>query len=254
MTDLIGAEAPPQSWWIPPGWQLSYTALTASTSDQARQAASTGAGGPVVFLADDQWAGRGRYGRRWVAPAGSSLLFSILARTSLDPIVVTPTCSVAVAEVLQEAAGLAARIKWPNDVMIGERKICGVLTEVVGAAPAATIVGIGLNVNLPLDTPGLPPTATSISAELGRPFSRQILFERILARVDWALALDPRELAPALWARWEALLWRRMQSVRVADGGQEWEGIVEGLSPSGGLWLRDAKGARVELTTAELLV
>ncbi|HEY3118797.1 MAG TPA: biotin--[acetyl-CoA-carboxylase] ligase, partial [Chloroflexota bacterium] len=219
----------PDSWRIPVGWQLSYRAVTGSTNDDGREAASFGSGGPVVFLADDQWAGRGRYGRSWIAPAESSLLFSILARTSLEPILLTATCSVAVAEVLREATGLAARIKWPNDVMVGERKICGVLTEVVGAAPAATIVGLGLNVNLALDAPGLPETATSVSAELGRPFSRQLLFERIIARIDTALRLDPAELAAATWMRWEALLWRRSQLVRVADGGQKWEGIVEGL-------------------------
>jgi len=207
-----------------------------------------------VFLADHQSAGRGRYGRSWVAPAESSLLFSILARTALEPILLTASCSVAVAAVLRESAGLAACIKWPNDVMVGERKICGVLTEAVGAAPAATIVGVGLNVNLELDAPGLPETATSVSAELRRPFSRQRLFERILARIDAALALDPGELAAATWARWEALLWRRSQVVRVTDGGQEYEGIVEGLSPSGGLWLRDNAGVRIELTTAELLI
>src|SRR5207249_141256 len=103
----------PRSWRIPSGWQLSFRADTGSTNDDARQAAAAGANGPVVFLADHQSAGRGRYGRSWVAPAESSLLFSILARTALEPILLTASCSVAVAAVLRESAGLAARIKWP---------------------------------------------------------------------------------------------------------------------------------------------
>lgn len=176
----------------------------------------------------------------------------MLLDDSLDPVDCTAAASVAVAEVVAGQAGLPARIKWPNDVMIGERKCCGILTEVVAAqGRVSTVVGIGLNVNLALDTPGLPSTATSLLAETGRSFPREALFTEVLDRLSSWLRIETRM---PLRARWDALLWRRSQGVRLADGASIVEGVVEGLDPGGGLRLR-LDGGRVRiLTTGELLL
>ena len=248
-------EPPPNRWSVPPGWTLVYHEITGSTNDDARAAARVGARGRKVFLADEQSAGRGRYGRSWVAPASSCLLFSLLLKESLSPVDCTVVASVAVAETIAEETELPARIKWPNDVMIGQRKVCGILTEVVAFGDRmAIVVGIGLNVNLDLATAGLPATATSLAAELGRPVSRSLLFDLVLRRLDALLAIEPARLVPMVRARWESLLWRHSQLVRLSDGADVVEGTVEGLAASGALLLRLANGATREISTGELLL
>lgn len=241
-------------WPVPPGWALFFQPVTDSTNDDAKQAALGGQSGPAVFLADVQKAGRGRYGRRWIAPAGSSLLLSLLLRSPVEPIDLTALCSVSLVQTLEALTGIVARIKWPNDIMVGERKVCGVLTEVVWQRPPATVVGMGLNVNMDPAAAGLPPTATSLSSELGRALSREAIFQELLRHIDGALADPPERLVPRIRRQWEELLWRRSQKVRIAEGGAEVEGVVEGLSASGALRVRDAAGSILEIATGEVLL
>lgn len=208
----------------------------------------------TVFLADEQLAGRGRQGRSWVAPPGSSLLFSLVLRRGLQPIHLTALCSVAVAEAVGASTSLLARIKWPNDVMIRDRKVCGILTEVVAGVRrrGAAIVGVGLNVNLDPAASGLPTTATSLSEEVHQPVPRAPLLEVILSRVDARLALDDTALVAQVDRAWEALLWRREQHVRVDQAGTTVAGVVEGLAPSGALRLRRPDGTVLEITVGDI--
>lgn len=251
-TRINGGEG---DWPLPPGWSLHYSTRTGSTNDDARQAALQGCADRSVFLADEQRAGRGRLGRTWLAPPGSSLLFSLVLRRGLPPIDLTALCSVAVAESIAAVTGLAARIKWPNDVMIRDRKVCGVLTEVVAARHRGdiAIVGIGVNVNLEPATAGLPTTATSLSLEAGAPMRRGALFGAILSRVDARLALDDASLVAQVRRSWEAMLWRRWQQVRVDDAGTTVHGVVEGLAPSGALLLRRSGGEVVEVAVGDIV-
>ena len=138
--------------------------------------------------------------------------------------------------------------------MIGARKVCGILTEVVASGDRlATVIGIGLNVNLDLTAEGLPATATSLSAELGKTLPRGALFSAIVARLHDLLTLPSPQLVSVVHERWEALLWRMAQGVRLSDGKDVVEGVVEGLAPSGGLLLRIPDGTLREITTGELL-
>jgi len=203
-------------------------------------------------LADEQRAGRGRLGRRWLAPPRSSLLFSIVLRRALEAIHCTAACSVAVTEAVQQVTSLEPRIKWPNDVMLRDLKVCGVLTEVlVHGGRKATIVGVGLNVNLDPEEAGLPTTATSLAHECGTELSRAGVLRAILERLDAYLALDDAALGPIVQARWESLLWRRWQEVRIDQGGASLSGVVEGLAPSGALLIRTAGGV-VEVAVGDV--
>ncbi len=245
----------PDTWRVPAGWQLTHLQVTASTNDDAKQAAVAGCQDCAVFLADEQRAGRGRLGRAWLAPAGTCLLFSIVLRKPITPIALVALCSVSVADAIQEATGLEPRIKWPNDVMLGDRKVCGLLAEVVGHEDArATIIGIGLNVNLDPVAAGLPGTATSLSHETGRTWSRPELLNTILTRIDAADDLDSEAMVQALWLRWETLLWRRRQQVRIDVSGEVYLGIVEGLRPSGALLVREDNGRLRELSVGDVLL
>jgi BirA family transcriptional regulator, biotin operon repressor / biotin---[acetyl-CoA-carboxylase] ligase len=244
----------PTAWRTPRGWTLRYSPITGSTNDDAKAAVRVGVPDRTVFLADAQRQGRGRLDRVWVAPPGSSLLFSVVLQRDLPAIDLTVLCSVSVAEAIAENTGLPARIKWPNDVMLGDRKTCGILTEVVshGGTPSA-IVGIGLNVNLDPRAAGLPETATSLSHELGQSVSREAMLYAVLTYVGRRLALADAALLPALRAEWEALLWRRRQRIGVSQDGDVLHGIVEGLSASGALLLRQDDGRCIEVTVGDVL-
>jgi BirA family biotin operon repressor/biotin-[acetyl-CoA-carboxylase] ligase len=234
---------------------VRYAAATGSTNDDAKDAVRLGCPDRTIILADFQWAGKGRQGRTWVAPAGTSLLVSLVFRCALAPIDLTAVCAVSVAEAIDAMTGLPARVKWPNDVMVGERKVCGILAEVVAAQGGqAVVVGIGLNVNLDPISAGLPPTATSLSAELGRGCSREAILVAILARADRYLSMQPGELVPVVRERWDALLWRKNQHVQVGDGSGWIEGTVEGVGPSGALRVRTPDGSAVEISVGEIVM
>ena len=232
---------------------MHYLPLTGSSNDDARALALAGCPERTIAVADEQRAGRGRLGRRWLAPPGSSILASIVLHRAVPSVLLTAMCSVAVVEAVNVTTGLAARIKWPNDVMIGDRKACGVLTEVLSQGDRAiTVVGIGLNVNLALPAASLPPTATSLSAELGRPLDRRALLYEILGRIDRYLALDDAALGAAVWDRWQILLWRRKQAVRVQQDGPTLYGVIEGISSSGALRLRTPDGDLTEVAVGDV--
>lgn len=155
--------------------------------DQARSGAAEG----LVAVADHQTAGRGRLGRAWVAPAGSSLLVSVLLRPRLATNrlhLVTAAVALAVCDACEAESGFRPALKWPNDVMAGEAKLAGVLAE---AELPAVVVGMGLNVNWQESPADLAGRAVSLSQVAGRPVDRQALlhhFLRSLARrsSDWS--------------------------------------------------------------------
>lgn len=241
------------SWAVPGGWSLSYRPVTESTNDDARSAAASGCPDRSVFLADLQTRGRGRLGRAWVAPAGACLLFSIVFRKAVSPITLVALCSISVADAVRSLTGLSPRIKWPNDVMLGDRKLAGILAEVVSRGQTrATVVGIGLNVNLDPVAAGLPASAISLSHASGRMWSRPTLLTMILQNIERDYDRDPATLRATVWPRWEALLWRRRQQIRLDAEDRTLIGTVEGLGPSGTLIVREDSGNAVEVTVGDI--
>ena len=227
--------------------------MTGSTNDDARELALAGCPDRTIVVADEQRNGRGRLGRRWIAPPASSLLVSLILRRPVPSILLTALCSIAVVESIADLTGLVARIKWPNDVMLGGKKVCGILTDVLSRDDQPiTVVGVGLNVNLIPTAAGLPSTAGSLSSELGRNVDRAALLEALLGRIDRHLKLADEGLRSKIWSRWEALLWRRRQAVRVEQDGPTLYGVVEGLSPSGALRLRAPDGELIEVSVGDV--
>lgn len=152
-------------------------------------------------MADMQTAGRGRRGRRWVAPPGTSLLVSVLLRPALEVErlhLAVAAMALAACDACADVAGLRPTLKWPNDVVVGDRKLGGVLAEVHGGG---VVVGIGLNVG---DHPALPAGAVSLAEAAGRPVDREALLPALLrwlaGRVrDWgAVASDYRRSCSTL--------------------------------------------------------
>ena len=245
---------------LPPGWRVTYVPSTSSTQDLARAAAQAGAPTGSVFVADYQTAGRGRQGRRWIAPPGSALLLSILFREEARapaPQRYTMLVSVALAEAIEELAPeVSPAIKWPNDLMLGGRKLAGVLAETAwDGEQLAVIVGVGTNVRLGgADLASVAPLATSLVLEAGRWVDRGELFLAFMRRID---AWLPRSL-PDLHAAWHARLWGRGQRLRLRGGAagpeQEQEVVVLGADLDGSLRVRLASGAELRTASGELIL
>jgi BirA family biotin operon repressor/biotin-[acetyl-CoA-carboxylase] ligase len=247
------AAPPPDAW--PPGWAVHYAGEAASTQDQARAAAEAGAPHGSVYVADWQHAGRGRRGRAWLAPPGTSLLFSLVARdVRLPPFAQTAACALALCRVLARE-GLAPAIKWPNDVLLRDRKVAGVLTErISGAAGAYQIVGIGLNVSYSAARDALPPFATALDWELGRPLPRGSLLGALLHELAPLLAAPATAWEARLYAEWLHHLWRRQQIVRLATGDESLEGRVEGAALDGTLLLRLPDDTLRRITVGDVML
>jgi BirA family biotin operon repressor/biotin-[acetyl-CoA-carboxylase] ligase len=207
---------------------IKHVAETGSTNDDVRIAALDGASEGLVVVADHQSAGRGRLGRTWQAPVGSSLLVSMLLRPPLrlDEVhLVATALGVAAVDAVGETAGVRARIKWPNDLLVdvGEgrlRKLSGMLAETVvdGDRVGALVLGIGINVNWPAELPSeLQEVAVALNHLAGREVDRVALlvallaqFERHYAAVTTGADADRRRLLGDYRAR-SATIGRRVQ-------------------------------------------
>ncbi len=134
---------PPVEW--PDGWTVTHVPVTGSTNDDLVAAAATGVPDRSVLVTDHQTAGRGRLDRRWEAPAGVNLLVSMLFRTvPTQPSTLTQRVGLAAIDACRATAGVDAVLKWPNDLLVGERKLAGILAQ--RAADGSIVVGLGLNV------------------------------------------------------------------------------------------------------------
>ena len=157
--------------WL--GKECVYKEITDSTSNDISRLALEGAPEGTIVIADVQTAGKGRRGRRWESTNGTSLLFSILLRPELEPDKapqITLLMALAVAKVVSEWLHLEARIKWPNDVVVNKKKVCGILTEMQlkGGAIDFVVVGTGVNVNQKSISEDLQESATSLLLEKNR--------------------------------------------------------------------------------------
>jgi BirA family biotin operon repressor/biotin-[acetyl-CoA-carboxylase] ligase len=223
-----------------------------STQTVARAWAAAGAPEGAVVLADHQRAGRGRRGRAWSAPPGAALLFSVVLRPPI-PVARWPELGLAagcaVAEAVDTVAEVGARLKWPNDVLAGGRKLAGVLAEGLAGPDPAVVLGIGINVSQAEGDwpPELAGRAVSL-AMLGRPgVDRPALLGMVLRRLDaWCGVLSTLGFEPVR-AAWRA---RGILGQRVVVPGLG-EGVALDLAPGGGLLVRRADGGSEALVSAE---
>lgn len=231
---------------------------TDSTNSRARTWALEGAPEGAAVLAEYQTAGRGRQGRTWTSEPGRNLLFSLVLRPGLPEErrgLVTIGAAVAVAETCAEAVGARpVGVEWPNDVLIGTRKCCGMLLE---STEEALILGVGCNVNQIDFPPELADRATSLRLESARPQDRAALFVQLVDRIrDRYRTLTAEDELEDLRTSYEDRLVHLGESIRLRLSDREkWiEGTVRGLAPDGGLRLKTGDGLHVlragEVTTA----
>lgn len=226
--------------------------VTDSTNDVAREWLRAGAPDGAVVIADEQRRGRGRMGRAWQTPPGAALAISIVLRPSPAAL---PNLSMLAAQAVcdvVEALGVdAVRIKWPNDVQINGRKVCGVLVEAEwerGQLRGA-VVGIGVNVCVDFSSTELATSAVSLADVLPIPPDRLELLVKLLARVDyWYARLE----SPALLTAWRARLATLGQRVKVIGPTEPIVGVAEDVDASGALLVRADNGALQRVVAGDI--
>jgi BirA family biotin operon repressor/biotin-[acetyl-CoA-carboxylase] ligase len=234
------------------GRDFRYVRQTSSTMDLARTAAAEGAPHGTLILAEEQTAGRGRRGRGFFSPPGGSLYFTLILRPSREqyarlplavPLAVCRACA---------HEGVDARIKWPNDIWVGERKLCGMLIDgETGPAGLAAYAGIGINVNAdPTADPALSEVATSLSRELGREVGREALLARICEELEAAIAAPEADLVDAYRA--VSLVLGRRITVEEADRAYEARAVE--IAPDGALVVEREGGERLTVFAADVSV
>ncbi|UCE97627.1 MAG: biotin--[acetyl-CoA-carboxylase] ligase [Dehalococcoidia bacterium] len=225
------------------GRKIIYQSEMPSTMDTARKEVLGGTLEGTVIITDEQTAGKGRIGRPWLSPKGCVALSVILCPevSLLSSIIMV--ASLAVLYAIRDITGLNPMIKWPNDIMINDKKVCGILIEsgVKEGGKDHTIIGIGINVNLDavyLGKVSVP--ATSILNELGREVSRLKLIRNLLIEID-KLYLCVRNEG-SLYEEWRQYLDTLGRQVYVKMGEEIFEGVAESVTRDGNLMLRTREG------------
>jgi BirA family biotin operon repressor/biotin-[acetyl-CoA-carboxylase] ligase len=227
-------------------WRVEHFAELDSTNRYVLDAARAGAADGLVAVADVQTAGRGRLDRTWQAPPRSSLLVSVLVRTQGDAGPVVMAAAVALAGAVDRVAGVPARLKWPNDLVVGDRKLAGLLAERDGDA---LVMGAGCNVNWARFPDDLAGSATSCNLEVGHPVDRDELLAAFLE--DFAAVLGRGGGVVDEYRARLATLGRR---VRVEPlRGDPVIGTAVDITDDGALVVRDDAGAEHVVATADVV-
>jgi len=231
------------------GREITVFEKTTSTNDVIEKFARDGVKEGVVAFAELQTKGRGRLGRKWISPARKGLWFSILLRPPLRPVDatrLTVASATAVWRAIHSQTGLVPGIKWPNDILMGDRKVAGILTELRAELDRIqyVILGIGVDVNMtPSDfSPDLRKLATSLRAELGKPVSRAELAAAILRELDADYQRVIAGQFPAIADEWEEHCVTIGRQVTIRVGERQIRGRAEALDEDGALLLRTDHG------------
>jgi BirA family biotin operon repressor/biotin-[acetyl-CoA-carboxylase] ligase len=237
------------------GQQLYYYHRVATTMEAAKELAKKGTVEGTVVIADTQTAGRGRLGRAWLSPKGS-LAMSLILKPSLDNLPqLVMVASLAVVRTIKKVAGLKTQIKWPNDVLIKGKKVCGILieNEVKGDRINFAIIGIGINVNFdPLAFPEISDIATSLSHELGAEVSKVELTTALLSELE-QLYLEAKAGTP-IYKEWQDNMEMLGRWIKVRTGETVEQGKVETVTQNGNLTLRRADGSLTEIVAGDVTV
>ncbi len=204
--DIVEAMERARERFDPTPPRVLYFASVTSTNDIASRVAAEGSPDGTAVVSDLQRAGRGRLGRTWYSPPGAGLYVSVVLRRPAFPALVTLAAGVALADAVRACTHLPVAIKWPNDLVVGRRKLAGILAEASGGDQIEYVVlGFGINLHSAAYPQDIADRATSIEAELGRPVDRGVLLvECLVSLAQWTEAVAAGR-ASAMLDRWRAL-------------------------------------------------
>lgn len=237
------------------GCRIEYLQTVDSTNRYARALAQQGAPHGTLVLADEQTAGRGRRGRGWISPAGEGVFMSLILRPQAHPSQVARLSlltALAVAEGIAGETGLDARIKWPNDIVVGGSKVCGMLLEMNADEQSVhdVVAGVGINVHQTAFPEEIARTASSLDLLSGRRQSRAALVRAFLGAFERATALSDADMMRAYRGR-SATLGQRVQVVSLSG---TFTGLAEAITDAGALVVLGDDGERREVLAADVSV
>ena len=234
--------------------------VTTSTNLQAKIDAENGAGHGALVVADMQTAGRGRRGRAWSSPPGTNVYFSLILKPEITPnlaSMLTPVMGLAVAEGIRRTCGAKAMIKWPNDVVVDGRKVCGILAEMSVEHDFIhyIVIGVGINVGLQEFPGDLAAMAGCLQGACGKKVSRAKLVANVMRIFEecYDIFMDKGNLS-GLLERYERLLVNCGREVRILDPKGEFQGIARGINELGELLVERADGSLQNVYAGEVSV
>jgi BirA family biotin operon repressor/biotin-[acetyl-CoA-carboxylase] ligase len=238
------------------GREIVYRDVMTSTMDEAVALGLVGAVAGTVVCAESQSKGRGRLGRTWVSVPGKGIYASVILRpkTSLNEVAqLTLVSAVAICEAIRTVSGLDARIKWPNDILIGGKKVVGILTELNAEMDQVRFVVVGFGVNVNMLASQLPSQATSLKIEAGQDFSRVGVFQEILRSFEkWSNIFEHQGFA-VIRQHWKEFSWTLGQCVKFIEPTGEVVGMAFDLDVDGSLLLRTESGKVIKKHSGEAL-
>jgi len=230
-----------------------------STNTHAFKLAEAGAAEGTVVLADAQTAGKGRLGRTWLSPPGVNLYCSVILRPPIAPLAacqLTFLSVVAVARAVEKCTSLTPEIKWPNDLLVSGKKVCGLLNEMNAETEQVNFVvlGIGVNVNMSADQlgEGLRHPATSLMEEEGSPVNRVIFTRTLLGELDDLYDLFLREGEGPVREEWLRRSDLRGRGLTVVMGERVLKGVARGVDEFGALLVELADGSVERVLTGDV--
>lgn len=241
------------------GREIHHFQSVPSTNNVAKELAEDGAAEGTVIIAEEQTQGRGRMDRTWHSPAGG-IWMSVILRPDLPPYRVqdiTLVAAVAVVNAIKVSTGLDPMIKWPNDIYMGGRKVCGILTEMKGEADKVhyVVVGIGLNVNNDFaEAENDLQTAGSLKGIAHKQLDRKELVREILSCFEKNFSIYCREGLASILDLWRHNNITLGRNVILKIGDREFSGIAVDITSEGGLLLRDKQGRTKAFYSGEVTV
>lgn len=242
------------------GVTIRYFSVIDSTNQYAKRIGEEGAPDGTLVIADEQTAGKGRSGRHWVTPPGKAIAFTLLLRPDIPPSrisMVTLVMGLAVCRAVRSLYGLPVGIKWPNDVVIDGKKICGILTEMSAEMDGVhyIVIGVGINANLTSFPEEIRDVATSIALQLHHEVSRAGLIAEVMARFEeFYEKFEKDSDLSGLIDEYNADLLNCGRKVRVLDPKGEYEGTALGIDRLGQLLVKREDGTVTEVYAGEVSV
>lgn len=230
-----------------------------STQEYAKKLAKTKSVHGTLILAEEQTAGKGRRGRRWQSRKGTAISMSLCLEPKLaveHMAGVTLVMALSVAEAMKETAGVAPLIKWPNDIVVNGRKVCGILTELCfHNEKGIVIIGVGINVNTDEFPEEIRDIASSLKLETGKEISREALIASVLKYFEiFYEQYEKTENLSLLKEQYECILANYDQRVHVLDPQQPYDGVAKGITDTGNLIVIREDGTRCEVYSGEVSV
>ena len=240
------------------GKKIEVMKIVDSTNDEVKRRARNGEPSGLVIAAEKQTGGKGRLGRAWSSDSGG-IYFTVLLRPELPPgdiAAITLAAGHGVCLAVREYTGLDARIKWPNDIIVGNKKLCGILTEMSAQSDRidCVLIGIGINVNHEEFPEDIRHKATSLRLELGRRIDRNEFFTCVLKNLDTAAAEFLAGFTPEESGRFADLCATVGRQVSTTNGGITLEGTAVGITPGGELEVQDENGQIHLINSGEVVV